>query len=310
MNLFWKTLIVLLTIPFLNIQSQTAESNAPELPAEPTVESQETNEPVKEPHSSGLSFNPKLTPKVQDGAYERITHDERIALPLPTIREADVGWSKRIWRLIDTQEKMNVPFTSEYNPLIEVLLEVADKNLDVQLFTDDSFTELLPKEEVAERLAATDSIEVYNFETEDYEMQEVQNDLDLTSFDKFRIKEDWVFDRKNSQMVVRIIGIAPVRKVIDPETGLVRGNEVLFWMHYPSVRQHLAKYESFNPENDAITVSWSHMFDGRIFSSYIIKESNPMDRSIEEYMAGREALLESEEIKAELMDFELDLWEY
>jgi len=314
-----------------NLQAQTVESNAPEPQKQTSTETNEpTTQPTKttpkieeaeeapatsseettEPYSGGLNFNPRLTPKVQDGAYERITHYQREALPLPHIREADVSWSKRIWRVIDTQEKINIPFVSEYNPLIEVLLEVADKNKEVELYTDDSFTEVLAKSDVAERLEVADSTEVYNFETDDYEMIATHNELDLTTFDKFRVKEDWIFDTKTSQMVCRIVGIAPIRKVVDSETGLVRGNEVLFWIHYPSVRPFLTKYEAYNPYNDAITISWSHMFDGRLFSSYIIKESNPLDRDIEDYMAGRDALKESEEIKGDILNRELDLWSY
>ena len=47
-----------------------------------------------------------------------------------------------------------------------------------------------------------------------------------------------------------------------------------------------------------------------MFSSYIIKESNVMDRKVNEYMIGLDAILTSEEIKAEIFNIEHDLWAY
>ena len=47
-----------------------------------------------------------------------------------------------------------------------------------------------------------------------------------------------------------------------------------------------------------------------MFSSTITKEANVMDRKINEYMVGLDALLEAERIKTEIFNMEHDLWEY
>ena len=47
-----------------------------------------------------------------------------------------------------------------------------------------------------------------------------------------------------------------------------------------------------------------------MFSSYIIKEANVMNRKIQQYMLGLDALLEAERIKEEIFNIEHDLWEY
>ena len=47
-----------------------------------------------------------------------------------------------------------------------------------------------------------------------------------------------------------------------------------------------------------------------MFGSTIVKESNVMDRKVNEYMVGLDALLEAENIKAEIFNIEHDLWEY
>ena len=302
-------LACLLLTPMIFVMAQP-ESNEPTVKSD-TKNTTETNEPVQNNNAkAGLFINPALTPLVADGAYERITHLEREALPLPYIREADVAWSKRIWREINTKEKINGPFRAEYNSLIEVLLKIAQTNPDVQLFETDNFTVELSKADIANRLNSTDSVEVYDLEKEEYRWEQVDNSLDLTTFEKFRIKEDWIFDTKTSKMECRIIGIAPIRTVVDPNTGFVRGQEVLFWMHYPSIRKYLAKEESYNPFNDAITLSWQQMLDMHYFNSLIIKESNPRDRRISDYAMGIDALREADNIKEKLYNFEFDLWSH
>jgi hypothetical protein len=47
-----------------------------------------------------------------------------------------------------------------------------------------------------------------------------------------------------------------------------------------------------------------------MFGSTIVKESSVMDRSVNEYMVGLDALLEAERIKTEIFNIEHDLWEY
>ena len=111
-------------------------------------------------------------------------------------------------------------------------------------------------------------------------------------------------------MVCRVVGVAPVREVIDPNTGFIRGQEVLFWVHFPQIRDKMASYEALNPNNDAVTLSWTDVWDMRLFHGQIIKESNPMDRRISTYAAGRDALLEAQKIREKMIDFEFDLWSH
>ena len=56
--------------------------------------------------------------------------------------------------------------------------------------------------------------------------------------------------------------------------------------------------------------TFEEIFQKRYFSSYIIKETNVFDRSINDYAQGLDALLESERIKDELFTIEHDLWHY
>ncbi|MCB0570942.1 MAG: gliding motility protein GldN, partial [Phaeodactylibacter sp.] len=44
---------------------------------------------------------------LDDIVEKRITVEKRV-LPYDPIREADIFWEKRIWRIIDVREKMNL----------------------------------------------------------------------------------------------------------------------------------------------------------------------------------------------------------
>lgn len=40
-----------------------------------------------------------------DGAYQKTVTKEKEIIPYDYLREADIFWQKRIWRVIDTREK-------------------------------------------------------------------------------------------------------------------------------------------------------------------------------------------------------------
>jgi hypothetical protein len=48
----------------------------------------------------------------------------------------------------------------------------------------------------------------------------------------------------------------------------------------------------------------------RMFSSYVYKENNSYDRKITDYKTGMDAMIESQRVKTDIMDFEHDLWDW
>ena len=51
-----------------------------------------------------------LAQDVLDGIYIPENAPTRKVIPYAPLREADVMWTKRIWRTIDLREKVNHPF--------------------------------------------------------------------------------------------------------------------------------------------------------------------------------------------------------
>jgi gliding motility associated protien GldN len=248
-----------------------------------------------------------------DGIYEKVVTVEKEIIPYDHIREADVFWAKRIWRIIDVREKMNLIFSYPQMQLGRILHEAAASGdltvYDNTVLNSDQFKQVLELEKVNSIGSSSDTVWQINPITLQEEQVIVANELTYDKIIKYRLKEDWFFDEETSTFQVRIVGVAPVMEAYDSQGNYI-GDETMYWIYYPDIRELLARHEAFNPGNDAVRLSWEDIFEGRFFASYIYKESNVYDRSIQEYATGLDALFESDRIKQKLFEFEHDLWSY
>jgi len=245
----------------------------------------------------------------------------RPAIAYAHLREADVFWATRIWRQLDLREKMNLPiYFPEYQvrdriSLTQVIWNAVVIENSIRAFNDENFTEPYT---VAQIIAATSdsssmtvpsqldpSIDSVVTSTRSFESKDVK---------KYVIKEDWFFDRQRSVLDVRIIGMCPMIDMytVNNETGEqeYKGMKQLFWIYFPEARAVFARNEVYNRQNDAERRSYDDLFHKRFFASYITKQENVFDRSIQDYEKGLNALIEAEKIKENIFTFEQDLWEY
>lgn len=245
---------------------------------------------------------------IDDIVAKRMIYENRV-LPYEPLREADIPWERRIWRVLDVREKLNLPFVYPEKPFFTILQEVS-QNGEIRVFGDEKFTEMLTPEEVADKMSSLDTVIIYDPETYEEEVRITRNEINPEDIKRYRIKEVWFFDEESSTMKVRILGIAPIKDFYD-DNGLFKYEAPLFWVYYPEARELLARHRVFNDNNDASPLTWYDYFELRRFSSYIYKESNVKDmRLIDMYTDGVDRLLESEKIKAELFNWEHDLWTY
>ena len=268
-----------------------------------------TSEPAR------ADWQPSL---VRDGAYDRTQHNMRI-LEWQPLREADVLWKKRVWREIDTREKQNLAFRYPGDDetgggyFIEILMDAIKKGkIKGYSVYDDRFTTALTKEQIIELLVGKpDTTQVENPITGAIEQKISRRDFNPDLVTKYRVKEDWMFDRNVGRMVSRIIGIAPLVDKQDPETGQYRGTTPLMWIYYPEARQVLAQYEVYNPENDVQRMTWDDYLEGRYWSGRIIQVSNGFNESFKSAGLNQsEALYESQQTTEKIMEKEHDMWVY
>jgi len=279
------------------------------------------------PTSTALSAQPVDTTKTPvvtkpfdrplDGYYKKADIMNARVTPYPSLREADVAYSKRVWREIDLREKMNQYLASPKQRLIDIIMNAIangeltayDASPDPKNDPDgDSFAHPLTPAQARSKMA--DSTVVDKFDKDGNKISSVltAGEFNPDSVVKFRIKEDWIFDRQRSVFEPRIIGIAPM---IKPKAGsLDIDYQPAFWIYFPDARPIFATKEVVNKNSDATGLSFDDAFMKRIFTSYIVKESNDKDERIKDYAQGIDKLYESEKIKKSLMDWELNLWQY
>lgn len=257
-----------------------------------------------------------------DGFYVKSSDaypDGKKPFEYPYVREADIVWSCRIWRVIDFKEKINQVF---YYPIVpdqgrKNLTTILDEALTegrIRAFEDDMFsTEITNWTEYKAKFGTTRTETLIEYDMDGMEMTRDTNifvPANFESAEKLRIKEEWFLDKNRTVEDVRIIGFSLVASYEKSE-GDVQ-TLALGWIRYndPEVRLLLANSEVYNPQNDRARRSYDDIFQKRIFDSYIIRETNTFNRSINDYVQGADALAESERIKEYLFNMEEDMWEY
>lgn len=253
----------------------------------------------------------------------QVLFPSRRVVPYAFMREADIMWTKRVWRIIDLREKINQTMyyplrpTNNRKNLITILHEAAggtERTLPMlkgyDPFSGDDFKVEMTAAEIKGIGSSLDSGKV----TRPYPPYPEIDTVFLTEFDpsnvkQYRIKEDWYFDIKRSVMEPRILGICPRMAVFDKNTGEFRDYQDMYWLYFPDVRRILIGEPMYNPYNLGSQLTYDDLFMKRMFNSLIYKIDNNYDRRIEEYVKGIDALLEAENIKDMIFKFEHDVWE-
>ena len=259
--------------------------------------------------------------QIINGAFKRTDILQKKPVPIPMVREADVFWSQMIWRIIDVREKINQPLYYPTKPiegiksLAAILLDGIEKGqiTAYDARTDDDFKTPLTMAEVKTAFGAeTITKEVPNMDTGELVKKTIEGEIRLEEVKQFMVKEEWYFDKQNSRLQVRIVGICPIQEFYrdDDQNREVQRRKV-FWVYYPEARDLLASSQVFNLYNDARRMSYDDLFIKRYFNSYIVQESNVYNnRMISSYLSGKNAMLESKKIEDKIFNFEQDLWEY
>jgi gliding motility associated protien GldN len=272
--------------------------------------------------SSGISDTTVKKSLRNDNAFDKSNLNARTPLVYEYLRWDDALYAEKIWRELDLREKINQVFRYEAESdngsqiFVNMLLKAVNSG-EVTAFADDRFTTPMSLPEIQQlTVGSADTVP----QTDPNDPSKViryvvtRASFDAKSVLKIRIKEEWVFDRESSRMFVRILGIAPLKTLYFPNGKERPGSSPMFWVYYPDLRPMLAKYEVYNPKNMGQSrMTWEELFESRMFGSYIVKSSidNPANRNIRNYIKDPIlALLEGDNIKDKIFNYEQDLWSY
>lgn len=304
---------------------RTVNTKQPAVVKTPMVDTP-TVQPAKPPVEDSLPVLPVIQSRRPTSTVEGNLTLDKTPLQYDHIRIDDQVYKQIVWREINVKEKMNLPFIYEADEdngnqkFFNILLRHI-KEGDITAFSsaNDRFTTPLKVSEVATMLLGKS----YNIQVPDKEKDPdfskgitkdtlIRDEFNDNTIIAYRIKEEIIFDRETSRLHFRILGIAPVRAVLNDD-GSYRDSYTLFWIYYPELRPVLAKYEAYNPRNMGMRMSWEEIFESRYFSSYITKSTlnNPFDKSLSGYIADPlMRLLEGENIKETIFNWEQNQWSY
>lgn len=263
-----------------------------------------------------------------DNAIQRNLVKDRNPLDYEHIREDDATYMQRVWRELDVHEKMNIPFVYKAQAdngdqrFIMILLS-AIKTGEITAFSavggDDRFTTPMLWKDIAELLVGKPKVSQKPDWKNDPDGSKglmvdtvISSEFNPDLVERYWIKEDVVFDKESSRMYTRILGIAPLLTILN-EDGSFRAVTPAFWVYYPDLRPMLAKFEVYNGKNYGARMSWEELFESRMFASRVIKSTinNPNDFFISSYVKDPIlALLEGENVKEKIFNYEQDLWSY
>lgn len=249
------------------------------------------------------------------------------------VEENDVLWSKVVYEYIDLNEKLNFPLlfpvNDEQNKIgrksfWRVISEYIIKEIDedstgasLEIYNTDDFSKFdkLNSNEIRDLI----SYELVSRKTGTQTLYVKSNEIG-----GYNIKGIWYFDKKASELKYRLLGLQPVgANTEDLKSGVdnAKRESTYFWIWYPSIRNELNKHLVFNDRNNNNRISFDALLINRRFSSYIYKYDNIYgDRTIRDYIRQRQGedkfqyqlrlIMESERIKKEILDFEVDMWGY
>lgn len=271
-------------------------------------------------------LNAKIPEEIGLKTAAQLISDNDKPLAYGYVHDRDVLMGKMTWEIIDLSEKINFPLYfpidtanigSDRRSLYDVLTK-AIRNGDIsEVYSDSYFNTKKSFKDIQASLTRIDTTDAGREQinagqsvSEEYIMR---SDLTAQDVTQYKIKGYWYFDKRQSELKYRLLGICP----ITPDVYTMNSDEKdyidLFWIFFPAARDVLHEAKSFNDKNSAMSISFDQILNSRHFNSIIYKEENVYgDREIKDYMKdnAQSQLLESERVKEKIRNFESDMWNY
>ncbi|TDE06820.1 type IX secretion system ring subunit PorN/GldN [Flavobacterium hiemivividum] len=242
------------------------------------------------------------------------------------VHDRDILMGKTVWEIIDLSEKINFALYfpidtanigSDRRSLYDVLTKAVRSGEITEVYTDSYFNTKKSFQDIQSSLSRIDTTDVgreqVNAGSSVSPEYILRSDITAQDVTQYKIKGYWYFDKRQSELKYRLLGICPVTPDVYSMNSDEKDYIELFWIFFPAAREVLHEAKAFNDKNSAMPISFDQILNSRRFNSVIYKEENVYgDRSIDEYMKdnAQNQLLESDRVKEKIRDFESDMWNY
>lgn len=261
-------------------------------------------------------------------------------------RKDDIVWARLTYRIIDLRYKQNFQLyfpekhdDPKYKSLFRIILQAVQEGMDIydaKIQAHEPFPPLFTEEAKIKRrdlamqnkmcfvAKAADGTDAELDDEESYLLyyDSVQNamifnparyNLYVRNQYKYLIQEVIFFDKHTSRLHRQLIAIAPLQPEYASSTDpmLFLRQSVKFWILYKDLRPYLASNYMIPSQNEVKRVTFDDFFQKRLYTSYLVGETNIYNRMILDYAKDEvTAKKEQTRIETELLNFEQDLWEY
>ncbi len=280
-------------------------------------------------------LNAKTPDQIGKKTQAELSADNDKPLPYGYVHDRDILMGKRIWEIIDLDERVNFPLyfpvegdvmsSPDRRPLYNVLVKGIKDGTITEVYDSSYFTSKKSLKDIEASLFKIDTtdvgreqmnedIEAYRKGTKKISEEYIRKtEIEAYNVDAYKVVGYWYFDKRQGELKYRLLGICPVvpdvYEMDNPNPEMVE----LFWVYFPSTRDILHEATAFNNRNSAMPFSFDHILNARRFSGVIYLEENVYgDRKIADYMKenAHMQLLESDRVKEKIRDFEQDMWNY
>ena len=271
-------------------------------------------------------LNAKTPDQIGLKTAAQLVSDNDKPLAYGYVHDRDVLMGKTTWEIIDLSERINFALYfpidtanvgSDRRSLYDVLTKAMKNGKITEVYTDSYFNTKKSIQDIETSLSRIDTTDAGREQinagqkvSQEYIMKQ---DLTAQDVTQYKIKGYWYFDKRQSELKYRLLGICPVTPDVYTMNSDVKDYIELFWIFFPAAREVLHEAKAFNDKNSAMPISFDQILNSRRFNSGIYKEENIYgDRTIEDYMKdnAQNQLLESERVKEKIRNFESDMWNY
>ena len=271
-------------------------------------------------------LNAKIPEEIGLKSAAQLNADNDKPLEYGYVDDRDVLMGKTVWEIIDLSERINFPLYfpidtanigSDRRSLYDVLTRAIRSGEISEVYSDSYFNTKKSYQDIKASLTRIDTTdagrEQINAGQQISPEYIVKQDLTSQDVTQYKIKGYWYFDKRQSELKYRLLGICPVTPDVYTMNSDEKDYIELFWVFFPASRDVLHEAKSFNDKNSAMPISFDQILNSRRFNSVIYQEENVYgDRDISSYMKdnAQNQLLEAERVKEKIRDFEQDMWNY